>query len=76
MRRFLTRVPKTTFLCVSRDATSRVHKLSLKAKFPRREPLATVPGNVKSHAAYDNKNGKLKKEFVSLPLPIYVGMQV
>jgi hypothetical protein len=76
MRRILTRHPDTTFLCVSREAAGRVNELSLNAKFPRREPLATVPGDVESHAANYNKNGKLKKELVSMPVPIHVGMQV
>ena len=53
-----------------------MNHLSLKAKFPRRVPLATVPGDVESHPSNYDKQGKLKKELEAMQVPIHVGMQV
>ena len=76
IRRILTRHPDTTILCVSREAAGRVNALCVQALFPRRVPLATVPGDVESLASNYGKDGKLKMVLETMSVPIHVGMQV
>ena len=77
VRRVLKRHPKTTMMTCTRKGASELNSLALATKFPRRPPLATVPGDPESSP--DNYIGsKLKadKSLKPLPVPIYKGLRV
>jgi len=79
IRRLFSKHPDTTILTVSRLGATEINELALQAKFPRREPLAILPGDIECNPENYDAKGELIKEFSKLkPLqvPIHKGMLV
>lgn len=78
VRRLLLDFPQTTMLAVSRQGAALLNELALQAKFPRRLPLATIPGDVDSNPANYDGNGNVKPLRLLQPtaLPIHAGLQL
>ena len=72
MRRLLTKYPKTTFLAVTRQGTFDMDEMCVQAKYPRREPLAILPGDIESAPWNYDENGKLKKATELEPRKVYI----
>ena len=77
IRRILTQHPETELLAIRREGTAILNDLSLQAKYPRRQPLAVVPGDVECNPE-NYVNGKLKplNALKPLELPLHIGMKV
>ncbi|MCP4239092.1 MAG: hypothetical protein GY772_00860, partial [bacterium] len=77
IRRVLMRHPHTTMLAVTRRGAGLLNDLALQAKFPRREPLAVLPGDVEANPE-NYAGGQLKdpRDLRPLELKIYKNMQV
>jgi ASC-1-like (ASCH) protein/type II secretory pathway component PulJ len=74
IRRILLKHPNTTMLAVTRRGAGLLNSLALQAKYPKRSPVITLPGDVESNA--DNyEQGQMIRN-VPQQLPIYVGMQI
>jgi len=77
IRALLLAHPNTTMMAVSRRGAAELNDLAVTAKFPRRAPLATLPGDVEANP--DNyEHGKLKNDarLKPLSLPIHQDMKV
>ena len=78
VRKLWLKYPQTTMLTVSRRGSALLNDLTIQAKFPRREPLAVVNGDIESNPENYTAEGKLKKltELKPSKLPVYKGMHV
>ena len=82
IRKLFREHPETTILTVSRVGASRIDDLCMQAKYPRREPLVILPGDMESNPAnyYSEgpRKGKLKpcKDLKARQVPIHVGMPI
>ena len=77
LRQIMNRYPQTTFLAATRKGANTLDELCTKAKFPKREPITVIDGDVDSWAEnYDpnTKNIKPVKQLRARPVPIYIGM--
>ena len=77
VRRILRDHPETTILCVTRRGANLINELALAASYPRRTPVAILPGDVESNPDNYDPAGKLWTEgLLPLPVPVHVGMSV
>ena len=77
IRWLMTKHPEATFLAITRKGVERLNELAVLAKFPRKEPLATIGGDLESNPDnWFNKKLRSKQLLVPLPLKIYKGMQL
>ena len=76
-RRILISHPETEFLAISRAGSALLNSLATQSKFPRRQPLAIVPGDVESNPDNYHK-GKLKPldQLTPFEFAIYESMKV
>ena len=77
VRRVLKRHPKTTMMTCTRRAATELNHLAIAAKFPKRAPLVTVPGDPESNPEnYVGSKLRQSKTLRPLNVPIYRGMRV
>ena len=77
VRRVLKRHPKTTMMTCTRKAATELNRLALASKYPRRPPLATVPGDPESNPTnYNGSALKAASKLKPLDVPIHKGMRV
>jgi hypothetical protein len=77
VRRVLKRHPKTTMMTCTRRAATELNHLAIAAKFPKRAPLVTVPGDPESNPEnYVDSKLRQSKTLRPLLVPIYRGMSV
>ena len=79
IRRLFQRHKDTTILCITREKTALINELALQAKFPRREPLAILPGDIESNPENYDERHILKTNTAALKpikLRVYQGMLV
>ena len=77
VRRVLKRHPKTTMMTCTRRAACELNDLVLASKFPRRAPLAIVPGDPESNPSnYAGAHLKSANKLKPLDVPIHKGMRV
>ena len=78
IRRILIAHPETELLAVTREGAAILDDLALQAKFPRRQPLTVIPGDVESNPANYDRHHKLKprKQLKPRSVPIHRGMQL
>ena len=78
IRRYIKRFPQTTILTCTRRGTSVINNLVLRAKFPKRKPLAYLPGDVDANPDNYLRDGAMKpaSQLRSLWVPIFLGMKI
>ena len=76
VRRLWNKHPNTTMLAVTRRGAALLNALSVKAKFPKNIPIATVAGDIESNRDNYDSSGKLKtvSELKPMQLEIFKGM--
>ena len=78
VRRILNQHPDTTMLACTRRGAATLDDLCLQAKYPRRQPVAVLDGDIESNPENYGDDCKLKavQNLVARLVPIFIGMRV